>query len=74
MLDAAARLANSGVGLTANSKGLVLSYSDVVNGKNVVSVQQGTGPALKHQTMYSNIKLPKVLARRGTGMQLFSRV
>jgi hypothetical protein len=38
------------------------------------SVQQGTGPALKYQTMYSNIKLPKDLARRGTGMQLFSRV
>ena len=34
---------HTGVGLTANSKGLVLSYSDVVNGKNVVSVQQGTG-------------------------------
>ncbi|MFO0075290.1 MAG: DUF4114 domain-containing protein [Cyanobacteriota bacterium] len=34
---------HTGVGLTANSKGLVLSYSDVVNGHNVVSLQQGTG-------------------------------
>ena len=38
-----ASASHTGVGLTANSKGLVLSYSDVVNGKNVVSVQQGRG-------------------------------
>jgi hypothetical protein len=38
-----ASASHTGVGLTANSKGLVLSYSDVVSGKNVVSVQQGTG-------------------------------
>jgi len=38
-----ASASHTGVGLTANSKGLVLSYSDVVNGRNVVSVQQGTG-------------------------------
>ncbi|MEB3353579.1 MAG: DUF4114 domain-containing protein [Cyanobacteriota bacterium] len=34
---------HTGVGLTANSKGLVLSYSDVRNGGNVVSLQQGSG-------------------------------
>ena len=34
---------HTGVGLTANSKGLVLSYSDVLNGRNAISLQQGTG-------------------------------
>jgi hypothetical protein len=38
-----ASASHTGVGLTANRNGLVLSYSDVVNGRNVVSVQQGTG-------------------------------
>ncbi|MCP9787932.1 FG-GAP repeat protein [Cyanobium sp. Maggiore-St4-Cus] len=34
---------HTGVGLAANSNGLVLSFSDVVDGRNVVSLQQGIG-------------------------------
>jgi hypothetical protein len=34
---------HTGVGLAANSKGLVLSTSDVVDGRNTISLQQGTG-------------------------------
>ncbi len=34
---------HTGVGLAANSDGLVLSFSDVVDGSNVVSLQQGSG-------------------------------
>ena len=31
------------VGLTANQQGLVLSYSEVINGQNVLALQQGKG-------------------------------
>ncbi|MFN9923979.1 MAG: hypothetical protein ACK55H_08130 [Cyanobacteriota bacterium] len=38
-----ANSSHTGVGLAANHTGLVLSYSDVADGKNVVALQQGRG-------------------------------
>ena len=66
---------HTGVGLAANSTGLVLSYSDVVDALPVVSLQQGTGSGSSWSfSPYSVLERPADGQARYDGANsLFSR-